>query len=124
MVCGMVELLAIPAQDVTAITCPKGTKHSGQPMNTYADCNLDTTGDNAGSSVMTRINTGINVVLGIIGVVAVIMIILGGIQYTTSQGDAAKATKARNTILYSVVGLIIALLAFAIVNFVLTSVFK
>ncbi len=75
-------------------------------------------------TTMWYLNRVINVVLGIIGVVAVIMIILGGIQYTTSQGDAAKATKARNTILYSVVGLIIALLAFAIVNFVLTSVFK
>lgn len=73
--------------------------------------------------LMKVLNTVINVVLGVIGFVAVAMIILSGISYTTSQGDAAKTTKARNTILYGVVGLVIALLAFAIVNFVLNSVF-
>ena len=65
----------------------------------------------------------INVALGVIGMVAVIMIIMGGFQYTSSQGDEKKVTKAKNTIMYGVIGLIIALLAFAIVNFVLGSVF-
>lgn len=66
----------------------------------------------------------INTIIGIIGMLAVIMIIIGGINFVTSQGDAAKVTKARNTILYGVVGLIVSLLAFAIVNFVLTNVFS
>ena len=57
------------------------------------------------------------------GFMAVVMIIMGGISFITSQGDAAKVTRARNTILYGVIGLIVAILAFAIVNFVLTSVF-
>ena len=47
-----------------------------------------------------------------------------GISFATSQGDSGKVAKARNTILYGVVGLVVALLAFAIVNFVLSSVFK
>lgn len=64
----------------------------------------------------------INVVLGVVGVVAVVMMIIGGISFITSQGDSGKVTKARNTILYGVVGLIVALLAFAIVNFVLDAV--
>ena len=51
------------------------------------------------------------------------MIVMGGISFATSQGDASKTTKARNTILYGVVGLVVALLAFAIVNFVLGAVF-
>ena len=72
-------------------------------------------------SVLTVI---INVALGVIGFIAVVMIILGGVQYTTSSGDAAKVTKAKNTILYGIVGLVVALLAFAIVNFVLGNVFK
>jgi len=75
-------------------------------------------------SAMYYLNIIINVVLGVIGVVAVAMIIIGGIQYTTSSGDAAKAQKAQKTIIFSVVGLVIALLAFAIVNFVLTNVFR
>ena len=64
----------------------------------------------------------INVALGIIGLVAVIFIIVGGVQYVTSAGDSGKAAKARNTILYSVIGLIVAILAFAIVNFVLDAI--
>lgn len=119
---GMVGVLAMPAPDVLAVTCPAGSKHT--TANTLAGCNLENTGENAGSNVMTRVNTAINVVLGVIGVVAVVMIIIGGIQFVTSQGDAAKTTKARNTMLYSIVGLVVALLAFAIVNFVLTNVFK
>lgn len=74
--------------------------------------------------LMSTINTVINVIIGIIGMLAVIMIIVGGINFVLSQGDTAKVTKARNTILYGVVGLVVALLAFAIVNFVLTNVFK
>ena len=74
--------------------------------------------------LMGTLQVIINVVLGLIGFIAVAMIIVGGVQYTTSAGDAAKVTKAKNTILYGVVGLVIAMLAFAIVNFILTNVFK
>lgn len=73
--------------------------------------------------LMNTLNTIINVVVGVVGFVAVAMIVIGGISFATSQGDSAKTTKARNTILYGVVGLVVALLAFAIVNFVLTNVF-
>lgn len=74
------------------------------------------------TGLMPMIKNVINIVLGIVGVVAVVMMIMGGISFITSQGDAGKVTKARNTILYGVVGLIVALLAFAIVNFVLESI--
>ena len=58
--------------------------------------------------------------LFIIGAISVIMLIIGGIRYTVSGGDSAAVTSAKNTILYAIVGIIVALLAFAIVNFVLT----
>ncbi|MBQ6127287.1 hypothetical protein IJI69_01175 [Candidatus Saccharibacteria bacterium] len=96
----------------------------------YDSASTYTTGSKAGSGagqstdLMKVLQTIINVALGVIGFVAVVMIIMGGIQYTTSSGDAAKVTKAKNTILYGIVGLVIALLAFAIVNFVLTQVFN
>jgi hypothetical protein len=61
----------------------------------------------------------INILLFIIGAIAVIMIIIGGIRYTTSNGDQAQVTSAKNTILYAIVGLVVAIMAFAIVNFVL-----
>lgn len=122
-ICGMASTLAIPVQDAVAVTCPAGSKYPGE-KNTYAECNVRSDGNDNASAVSNRINIAINVVLGMIGVVAVVMIIIGGVQFVTSQGDAARAAKARNTILYSIVGLIVALLAFAIVNFVLTNVFK
>ena len=61
----------------------------------------------------------ITTVIFAVGMVAVIMIIIGGVNYATSQGDAAKVQKAKSTILYGVIGLVVVLLAFAIVNFVL-----
>jgi multisubunit Na+/H+ antiporter MnhB subunit len=61
----------------------------------------------------------VNVLLFILGAVAVIMIVIGGIKYTTSNGDASSVTSAKNTIMYAVVGLIVALMAYAIVNFVI-----
>ena len=62
--------------------------------------------------------TVVNVLLFIIGAVSVIMLIYGGIRYTTSGGNANNVTAAKNTIMYSIIGLIIAILAFAVVNFV------
>lgn len=75
-------------------------------------------------NLMPTLTTIINVVVGLVGFISVAMIVMGGISFATSQGDTAKTTKARNTILYGVVGLVVALLAFAIVNFVLSNVFK
>ena len=54
----------------------------------------------------------------LIGGVSAIMIIVGGVQYTTSQGDPGKVKKAKDTIMYGIIGLVIALAAFAIAWFV------
>lgn len=61
----------------------------------------------------------INLILTVLGMIAVIMIVIGGIRYTTSNGDASSIKGAKDTILYAVVGLIVAILSYAIVNFVL-----
>lgn len=63
----------------------------------------------------------VNAILYIVGILAVIMLIWGGITYTTSAGDSNKVTSAKNTILYAVIGLVVAIFAYAIVNFVLTN---
>lgn len=60
-----------------------------------------------------------NTLLTFAGIIAVIMIIVGGIMYSLSAGDSKKSATAKDTILYAVVGLVITLLASAIVNFVL-----
>ncbi|RYX79413.1 hypothetical protein EON76_01675 [bacterium] len=58
------------------------------------------------------------------GIVAVIIIIVGGIRYTTSNGDAAKVKSAKNTILYAVAGLVVIISAAAITNFVVQNIAK
>lgn len=62
-----------------------------------------------------------NTILYIVGIIAVIMLIIGGIRYVTSGGDSKKVTDAKNTVLYAIIGLVIAFLAFAIVNFVISA---
>lgn len=74
---------------------------------------------NGGESLESDVSAVINMIIYGVGIVAVIIIIIGGINYMMSQGDANKVKKAKDTILYGVIGLIITLLAFAIVNFVL-----
>ena len=66
----------------------------------------------------------LNAIIGVIGLVAVIFIIIGGVNYMTSNGDPQKTKKAKDTILYATIGLIICALAFAIVNFVIGSILK
>ncbi|MBR0372370.1 hypothetical protein IJH72_00280, partial [Candidatus Saccharibacteria bacterium] len=61
-------------------------------------------------------------VIGILGLVCVIVIILGGVQYMVSTGESSKVKKAKDTILYGVIGLVICVLAFAIVNFVIKNI--
>lgn len=69
-------------------------------------------------SATSMITIVINTLLFIIGIIAVIMIIVGGIRYTVSNGNASSTKEAKDTILYAVIGLIIAMMAYAIVNFV------
>lgn len=68
------------------------------------------------------VTTITNVLLFVAGALAVIMIIFGGLRYVISGGNAASVTAAKNTILYAIVGLIIAFLAFAAVNWVLGAI--
>lgn len=99
---------------------------NGTPAEDYKQCPewRDDQGISTQETLMDSLTTIINVVVGVVGFIAVAMIVMGGISFATSQGDTSKVAKARNTVLYGVVGLVVALLAFAIVNFVLTSIFK
>lgn len=64
----------------------------------------------------------VDVLLYVLGAVSIVVIIMAGIFYTISAGDSAQITKAKNTLMYAIVGLIVALLAYAIVNFVYKAV--
>lgn len=79
------------------------------------------TGDNE-EQAQERVKNILNTVFLWVGIIAVIVIIVGGVLYVVSQGDPAKVARAKATILYSAIGLIVVLLSFAIVNFVLTNI--
>lgn len=103
-----------------AVTCPDGTIHANEPKPTYAECNIDS--DATTDDLLGTVKNVINVVLGILGIVAVIVIIMGGFSFLTSQGDAGKVMKGRNTLIWGVIGLIVSLSAFTIVNLVLGAI--
>jgi hypothetical protein len=71
------------------------------------------------NGVFTKIT---NTVLYAVGIISVIMLIYGGLRYVLSGGDSKKVTDAKNTIMYAIIGLIISILAYAIVNFVINAV--
>jgi len=105
-------VIAVPTAPVGAINvikdsnvCNAGTK----------DSSVCAAKDDA---IDPLVSTIVNVLLFAIGTISVIMIIVGGLRYVTSNGDASQVTAAKNTILYAVIGLVVALLAFVIVNFV------
>lgn len=88
----------------------------------YLATDLTTTPERVGDGQDTLEGdvTGIiNAVIAVLGILAVVVIILGGIQYMTSNGDSGKVKKAKDTILYGIIGLIIVILSAAIVNFVI-----
>lgn len=64
----------------------------------------------------------LNAVIGISSLVAVVFIIVGGVNYITSAGDAGKIQKAKNTILYALIGLVVCVLSFAIVNWAIGAI--
>jgi len=76
-------------------------------------------GKSGQDAVNKTVQNVIDILFYVIGVIAVIMIIVGGIKYTTSNGDSSAVTSAKNTIMYAVVGLVVALLSYGIVKFVL-----
>jgi len=97
---------------------------TAQAADIFKSCEGDTSSfvcGNKDDDIKTYLKNGVNILLYILGAVAVIMIILSGIYYTISGGDSTATAKAKNTLMYSVIGLIVALSALAIVNLVLTN---
>jgi magnesium-transporting ATPase (P-type) len=72
----------------------------------------------ASGSLQNIIKNVVNILLFIVGAAAVIMFVVGGLRYVTSNGDQQAITSAKNTIIYSIIGVVIAFLAYAAVNFV------
>lgn len=109
LACGMMALVAVSGS-VSALTLQEGAAAAqcdGCPSNLFGD-----------TGVFRQVT---NVILYIVGIIAVVMLIIGGIRYVVSGGDSKKVTDAKNTVLYAIIGLVVCFLAFAIVNFVISS---
>jgi cytochrome bd-type quinol oxidase subunit 2 len=76
------------------------------------------TGSGATSNLNSLLKDIVNIFSAIVGVVAVIMIIVGGLRYITSGGDSGKVGTAKNTLIYAIIGLVVVALAQVIVHFV------
>lgn len=97
--------------------CPPGSKNPG--ATNIAACNINPSHNK--DDLISDVNKIINVVLGVLGVVAVGVIIYGGFLFLTAQGDPGRIKKGKDSITWGVIGLIIALLSWSIINFVLTT---
>ena len=103
----LVMAVAVTAMPAMALDVKCQSSNAGQ-------CNLVKSNQRLDNQVW-RI---LQVVCSILGGIAVIMVVIGGFMYTISAGDAGKVKNAKNTILYAVIGLVIAIFATAIVSFV------
>ncbi len=101
--------VALPATSAQAFNPLEGACSSGS---TSEVC------QNRNEQVEPVIATIVNTLLYIIGAVSVLVIIIAGIMYSISSGDSGRVSKAKNMLLYAVVGLVVAFFAYAIVNWV------
>ena len=98
-----------------AVSAANGINICSEENQNSVYCKNKNTGE---TQVNGIIKTIVEVLLTAVGAISIIMIVIGGIMFALSSGDAQKAAKARNTVLYAVVGLAVSLFASAIVNFV------
>lgn len=115
-------LLMIPVLAL-GLTVTTGTLDAAAgALDTAAQINLNAAQPNGVPTSVGGSNgifkTVVNVLLFVVGAVSVIMLIFGGIRYTTSGGNANSVTAAKNTIMYAIIGLVVAIFAYAIVNWV------
>ena len=115
---GLIAMVALASGLAMPAMASPAPSSKGGSFAQQATEGLKQVGGNDQTSLGDIVSKIINFLLFFVGVVSVIMIIYGGIQYTTSAGDSGKVTNAKNTILYAIVGLIVSILAYAIVNFV------
>jgi hypothetical protein len=111
----LVGVAVLGAEQTVSAACDTGNLS----ISSGADCArgnqqpADLFGGN--NSIFSRVT---NILLFLVGAISVIMLIIGGIRYVISGGDQAQVTSAKNTILYAIVGIVVAFLAYAAVNFV------
>jgi cytochrome bd-type quinol oxidase subunit 2 len=123
----MVPMLApamVSAQAATPTTGPDitGNLCGGAQLNADPSSDCAAGDQTAKDKINSLITSIINIFSLVVGIVAVIMIIIGGLRYITSGGESSNITSAKNTILYAIIGLVVVALAQFLVRFVLARV--
>lgn len=108
----------VSAEDVFNKVCTGTGGNASSTLCEEANKNSTKT-DNGLFGTNGILNKVANVLVVVVGVAGVIMVIVGGIQYTLSAGDPARVTKAKDLIIYALVGMVIAVLAKGIIVFVI-----
>lgn len=96
--------------------CTEQLKNSNPAKYEFLGCNLKK------DAAETTVQNIVNIVIGVMGVAATVFIVRGGIDYMTANGNPDKLKRAKHTILYAAIGLVICILSFAIVNWVISGV--
>ena len=109
--------LLVPSVAMAATAKESICQGAGLAGGGSTDCSPGT-----GPKVEDAISAAINLISVVVGVIAVIMIIIGGLKYIMSSGDSNNINSAKNTILYAIIGLVIVAFAQVIVKFVLNKV--
>jgi hypothetical protein len=110
------KLIALATTATTALSV--GVAKAAAPPDVQEGAN-SAQGQLSGVPLGQQIANITNTLLLVIGVVAVIMLIVGGFRYIFSQGDESAVKGAKDTILFAIIGIVVALLSYAIVNFVI-----
>lgn len=114
----MLLVLSVPV----IVAAPTAALFEGSKDQACAGTKLNDTGCTENQGV-TQVNNTIKVVINwlsiIVGLVSVVMIMIGGIRFVTSQGNAQSVTAARNTVLFAIVGLVVTIMAQLIIKFVI-----
>ncbi len=95
------------------------TQVSGDDCSAFG---IQCSGNEDTNSLIDTIMAWVNALLVLVGVIAAIYLVLGGVRYVLSEGDDKKAEQAKNTILYALIGLIVIGLSAAIVNFMINTI--
>ena len=107
-----------------AVITAGGLATIGTPV--YADASdevqagFEAAGGTGSESLTSIVGTVINTMLFIVGILSVIMIIYAGIRFITANGNAQQVSTAKNILIYSIVGLVISIIAYAVVNWVIS----
>ncbi len=111
--------LSAPAQ----AACSDGFD-SADPLNSGASCAKANGTSNNLFAEGGVFQTVANTLVFLVGAVSVIFLIIGGLRYVISQGEKSNVEQAKNTILYAVIGIVVAVISFALVQFVISALAK